>query len=62
MFRKLYTLFVLYRLLFLCSARGVAWELIDLVDDMDRLATVVWQFLVDALDERKEKMRTTKNL
>ena len=47
--------------------RGVAWELIDLVDDVDRLGEYSWagtvcHFLVDAIDETKEKMRTTKNL
>jgi len=38
-----------------------------LVEDVDGLAeynwaSAVWQFLVDALDETKAKMRTTKNL
>ena len=38
-----------------------------LVEDVDRLAecnlaSVVWQFLVDALDETKAKVCTTKNL
>ena len=46
---------------------GGVWELIDMVEDVDCLskynwATVVYQFLVDALDETKEKMRTTKNM
>ena len=47
--------------------QGVARELIDLVEDVDRLAAYHWasavcHFLVDALDETKEKMRTTKNM
>jgi len=46
---------------------GVTWELIELVEDVDRLAeynwgAAVWQFLVDALGETKEKMCTLKNL
>jgi len=41
--------------------------MIYLVEDVDGLAEyswagAVWQFLVDALDEMKEKMCTTKNL
>jgi len=47
--------------------REVAWELIDLVEDVDSLgdynwAAAIWQFLVDALGETKEKIRTTKNV
>ena len=39
----------------------------DLVEDVDSLgdynwAAAVWQFLVNALTETKEKMRTTKNM
>jgi len=67
MFQKLYTLLVLSGLFFPRNAGGVTWELIDLVEDVDRLAEynwagAVWQFLVDALDDTKEKMRTSKNL
>jgi len=47
--------------------QGVAWELIELVEDVDGLAeynwgAAVWKFLVDAIGETKEKMCTTKNL
>ena len=43
------------------------WELIELVEDVDRLpeynwAVTVWKFLVDALGETKEKMGMMKNL
>jgi len=67
MFRKLFSLLVVSGLFFPRSAGGVAWELIDLVEDVDRLgdynwAAAVWQFLVDALGETKEKMRRTKNV
>jgi len=46
---------------------GVVWELIELVEDVDRLpeynwAVTVWKFLVDALGETKEKMGMMKNL
>jgi len=39
----------------------------DLVEDVDSLgdyswAAAIWQFLVDAMGETKEKMRTTKNV
>ena len=39
----------------------------DLVEDVNRLgdyswAAAIWQFLVDAMGETKEKMRTTKNV
>ena len=48
-------------------AGGVAPDVLYLVDDVDGLAeynwaSAVWQFLVDALDETKAKMRTTKNV
>jgi len=47
--------------------QGVTSELIDLVEDVDHLgdydwAAAIWQFLVDAVGETKEKMRTTKNV
>ena len=47
--------------------QGVAWDLIHLVEDVDSLgeynwAAAVWQFLVDAVGETKEKLRTTKNM
>ena len=35
MFRKQCTQLVLSGLLSMCSARGVAWDLINLVEDMD---------------------------
>ena len=43
------------------------WELINMVEHVDRLseynwAAAVYQFLVDAFDETKEKMCTTKNV
>jgi len=67
MFRKLYALLVLSGLLFPYSDEGVAWELIDMVDDIDWMVgynwpAVVWQFLVDAIHEMTDKMRTRKNL
>ena len=67
MFRKLYALLVLSGLLFPYSDEGVAWELIDMVDDIDWMVgynwpAVVWQFLVDAINETTDKMRTRKNL
>ena len=65
LFRKLYALLVLSGLLFLHYAEGVSWDLIDLVDDVDCMAdynwlAVIWQLLVDAIEEMKDKMRTTK--
>ena len=67
MLRKLFTLSVLSGRLFPRSVRGIAWDLIDLVEDNDRLAEYKWtgaifQFLVEMLDETKENMCTTKNL
>ena len=67
MFRKLFSLLVLSGLYFSRSAGGVAWELIELVEDVDGLAeynwgAAVWKFLVDAIGDTKERMCTTKNL
>jgi len=67
LFRKLYALLVLSGLLFLHYAEGVSWDLIDLVDDVDCMAdynwlAVIWQLLVDAIEEMKDKMHTTKYL
>ena len=64
MFRKLFSLLVVSGLFVPRSAAWVMWELIDLVEDVDRLGDYnwVWQFLVNALGEIKEKMRTTKNV
>jgi len=49
------------------AAKGVAWDLIDTVDDVNGMddynwSTVVWEFFVDAMEETKEKMRIIKNL
>ena len=65
MFQKLFSLLVMSGLF--SGVMGVVRELIDLVEDVDRLgeynwAATIWQFLVDALGETKEKMRTTKNV
>jgi len=67
MFWKLFSLLVLSGLYFPQSAGGVAWELIELVEDVDGLVeynwgAAVWKFLVNALGETKEKMCTIKNL
>ena len=67
MFRKLFSLLVISGLFFARTAGGVAWDLMPLVEDVDSLgeynwAAAVWQFLVDALGETKEKLRTTKNV
>jgi len=42
MFRKLFSLLVLSGLFFPRSAWGVAWELIDLVKDVDHLGDYNW--------------------
>jgi len=46
---------------------GVAWNLIDTVVDVDGMADYNWlvdvkKFLVDIMEETKEKMHTMKNL
>ena len=66
-FREMYALLVLSGLFFLRRDGGVASNLIDMVDDVNGVAdynwsAVVWEFLVDTMEEMKKKMRTTKNL
>jgi len=63
MFGKLFSLLVVSGLFFPQTTGGDAWELIELVKDVDRLAEYNWaavvcQFIVDALGETKEKMHT----
>jgi len=43
---------------------GVAWDLIDMVNDIDDITNwaAIWEFLVDVMEETNEKMRTIKNL
>ena len=67
MFRKLFSLLVVSGLYFARTAGGVAWDLINVVEDVDSLgeynwAGAVWQFLVGALGETKQKLGTTKNV
>ncbi|KAJ8441250.1 LOW QUALITY PROTEIN: hypothetical protein Cgig2_000623 [Carnegiea gigantea] len=67
LFRKLYTLFIVIYLFFPQCAGGVAWDLIFVVEDMDRVvkynwSEAVWKILVEAIEETTVKMQTTKNL
>ncbi|KAJ8421347.1 hypothetical protein Cgig2_027955 [Carnegiea gigantea] len=67
MFKKLYTFLVLSGLLFPRGAGGAAWDLVHVVEDVDGVgeynwAEAVWEFLVHAMEESREKMGSTKNL
>ncbi|KAJ8422140.1 hypothetical protein Cgig2_002648 [Carnegiea gigantea] len=66
LFTKLYSLLVMSGLLFPYSAGGVAWELIEMMEDVKAMAKynwskAVWSFLVEAIEEMKEKIHTKKN-
>ncbi|KAJ8427238.1 hypothetical protein Cgig2_016930 [Carnegiea gigantea] len=66
-FRKLYTFLIVSGLFFLRCAGGVTWNLISMVKDVDEVSKYNWSeamqdFLVEAMEEIKEKMRITKNL
>ena len=67
MFTKWYALLVVSGLLFQRCAGGMAWDLISMVDDVKSMAEynwaeATWMFLVEAIEEAKEKMRNTKNV
>ncbi|KAJ8422510.1 hypothetical protein Cgig2_010631 [Carnegiea gigantea] len=57
-FTKLYALLVVSGLLFPRCAGGVAWDLISMIDD----AEATWIFLVEAIEEAKEKMCSARNV
>ncbi|KAJ8423031.1 hypothetical protein Cgig2_021923 [Carnegiea gigantea] len=64
-FTKLYALLVVSGLLFPRCAGGVAWDLISMVEDVKSMAEhnwaeATWMFLVEAMEEGKEKMRSAK--
>ncbi|KAJ8433190.1 hypothetical protein Cgig2_025581 [Carnegiea gigantea] len=67
LFRKLYSLLVVSGLFFPWCAGGVAWDLISVVEDMDRVGEYNWaevmqKFLVEVREKSKEKMRAMRNL
>ena len=67
MFAKLYALLVVRGLLFPRCAGGVAWDLISMVDNVKSMAEyswaeATWMFLMEAIEEAKEKMRSAKNV
>ena len=66
-FTKFYALLVISGLLFPRCTDGVAWELIYMVNDVKSMAEynwaeATWMFLVEAIEEAKEKMRRTRNV
>ena len=67
LFTKLCALLVMSGLLFLRTVRGVMWELIVMTEDVSSMAEynllqVVWSFLVEVIEEIKEKIQLKKNL
>ncbi|KAJ8423848.1 hypothetical protein Cgig2_000974 [Carnegiea gigantea] len=66
-FTKLYALLDVRRLLFPRCAGGVAWDLISMVEDVKSMgeynwAETTWMFLVEAIEEAKEKMHIARNV
>ncbi|KAJ8420054.1 hypothetical protein Cgig2_006341 [Carnegiea gigantea] len=67
LFRKSYSLLVLSGLLFPRSVGGVVWELIGKTEDLKGIgeynwSTTIWSFLVEAIEDMKQKIPLKKNL
>lgn len=67
LFMKLYSSLVMNGLLFPCTAGGVAWKLIEMIEDVNNMAEynwsqAVWSFLVEVIEETKGKIPMKKNL
>ncbi|KAJ8426097.1 LOW QUALITY PROTEIN: hypothetical protein Cgig2_001265 [Carnegiea gigantea] len=67
LFRKLYTLLVISGILFPRTAGGMVWELIGMTEDVEVMGeynwlAAIWSFLVEVIEETKQKLRLKKNL
>ena len=67
MFTKLYSLLIMSGLLFPHSTSVVTWELNKITEDVNGMAKynwlqAVWNILVEAIEETKEKIHVKKNL